>query len=519
MPISLYVLLSVLTPFVAEAFARTHPDHPKRLRFGAYILLAATGMMSGWFTLTLIPFPLAATALNIGGYAFLVIANNAKLRVLRMGLAAQDTENLRHMLLYPDFYFVHVGIARSVCVALLAFGVLAALIMIDQPLLLIAMPDLALATWAAGLVVWLTAYALIMAVGGLIFRERRKTNYRLVGDADADMARYGLFGSFVLHRLMLRDTAPVKAAVAAAPKPMAPPKAEKPHILLVQGESFFDLARADTLALNKPAPWQAYEALKAKHSAAAGLLDVPAWGAYTMQTEMAVLTGIDRGAYGTASLNPYQAAASKMDIWSLARAAKAAGYATLCLHPAKPGFFRRDAAMRNLGFDRFLSARDFAGAERFGPYIADTALADMAEALMADSDTPLFLHLITMESHGPWDAGRLKGYADEAALLAAEPTGDLAFALFRQHMQNLLALTDRLLSASGARTRVLGLYGDHMPAHGALFDRLGFDDRRVDWLLARSDRAAMSMPATARAEDFGLEVMRAAGFDVPNSRP
>jgi len=539
-----YVLASLALPYGAEICARTHANHPKQLVGGAYILLAAIGAMVGWLCLALLPFPLAATALQASGYAVFVIANNAKLGVLRMGLAAQDRENIRHMLLYPDFYFIHVGIGRCILAVTGFAALMAALIWVDRPLLYTDRPAMALMTWGAGLVLWFAAYRGMTGLAAMVFRDHRKARFGLTGMVDADSARYGLFGAYILHSLLIRDTAPVMAAISSAPyaapytapTPQVGPTADtRPHIILIQGESFLDLSRVDSLALGRPAPWSALTSLAADTQANYGLLDAPAWGAYTMQTEMAVLTGIDRGAYGTASLNPYQAAAARLHVPSIAHIARAAGYRTVCLHPAKPGFFRRHAAMPNLGFDAFLSAKDFGGAARFGPYIADTALAEKAEHVMATHDQPLFLHLITMESHGPWDRGRLQDVAVEADLLADEPTGDHSYALYRAHMENLMVLMRRLLQTPPAvssgdadhidgtgsnsrvdtqRPRIIGLYGDHQPAHGPLFDRLGFDDPQVNWVMGRSDHCPPGCQGDLRAEDFGRLVMREAGFDL-----
>ena len=89
-------------------------------------------------------------------------------------------------------------------------------------------------------------------------------------------------------------------------------------VVLVQAESFFDPARLDP-GLGGLLP--AYEGLRAA-AALRGRLLVPAWGANTVRTEFAVLTGLSEAALGLDRFNPYDAfaTASGPALPSLARA-------------------------------------------------------------------------------------------------------------------------------------------------------------------------------------------------------
>ena len=84
---------------------------------------------------------------------------------------------------------------------------------------------------------------------------------------------------------------------------------------------------------------------------------MPGWGANTMRTEFAVLTGIPESALGYDRFNPYYGLARvpiESHVWRLRRA----GYRTICLHPFDRRFFRRDLAMPALGFEQLPRPRD-----------------------------------------------------------------------------------------------------------------------------------------------------------------
>src|SRR5207253_969711 len=75
-----------------------------------------------------------------------------------------------------------------------------------------------------------------------------------------------------------------------------------------------------------------------------GRFAVPAWGAYTMRAEFAVLSGVPESELGYDRFNPYYALARvplESQVWRLRRA----GYRTICLHPFDRRFFRRDLAL------------------------------------------------------------------------------------------------------------------------------------------------------------------------------
>ena len=160
--------------------------------------------------------------------------------------------------------------------------------------------------------------------------------------------------------------------------------------------------------------------MRAARNGLSGRLHVPGWGANTMRTEFAVLTGIPESALGYDRFNPYYGLARvpiELQVWRLRRA----GYRTICLHPFDRRFFRRDLAMPALGFERFLGRETLGGARR-PPYQSDPELAGHILRTL-DAEGPRDLHLRDHDGQSrPVAGGGPAGRPDSRR--AVRPGGD-----------------------------------------------------------------------------------------------
>jgi hypothetical protein len=249
------------------------------------------------------------------------------------------------------------------------------------------------------------------------------------------------------------------------------PLAERPHVVLVQAESFCDaremfrdsLSPAQREALRDFLPH--WDRLKGEERA----LPTPddAFGAYTMRTECLMLTGLDRESLGPFAFNPYLLAARRR-LWSAAWFFRDLGYETICLHPYGRKFFRRDKVMPNLGFHRFLAGDELGMLERFGSYASDAALGRRILEELEGAERPVFGFVITMEAHGPWLKGRLK--EEEIAETLADVDRSLfsvetqLYLCHLRHMDELFGMLRNAGGGAGQGKRVeVWAYGDHAP--------------------------------------------------------
>jgi phosphoglycerol transferase MdoB-like AlkP superfamily enzyme len=212
-------------------------------------------------------------------------------------------------------------------------------------------------------------------------------------------------------------------------------------------------------------------------------LEVPGWGANTMRSEFAVLTGIPETDLGFDRLNPYFALARvplASQVWRMRRA----GYRTICLHPFDRRFFRRDLAMPALGFDAFFG-REALGGAKAPPYLPDPELAQQVLRVLDAEGPRTFVFVITMDNHGPWhDAGPLD--PDMAAVLNPEdlPQRDQLLRYLdglRRSDRMLQILVEGLEQRGGDGT--LAFYGDHLPSFPQAFQYFGFDEPHSDYVV------------------------------------
>jgi phosphoglycerol transferase MdoB-like AlkP superfamily enzyme len=245
------------------------------------------------------------------------------------------------------------------------------------------------------------------------------------------------------------------------------PPSARPHVVLVQAESFCDirehLSGAPRDALRDFLPnWNRLR------QAGRGLATPEnAYGAYSMRTEFTMLAGLQPEVLGPWALNPYLLA-SRRPLWSLAWFFRDLGYESLCIHPYHKRFFSRDKVMPNLGFQRFLSIEELGEMERFGPYVSDAALGKRILEELEGARRPMFCFAVTMEAHGLWLEGRLTEKEIAETLL------DIDVSLFSPEMRRYLChlrhmdtlfgvLSDARNEKCCERSVEVWAYGDHEP--------------------------------------------------------
>ena len=287
-----------------------------------------------------------------------------------------------------------------------------------------------------------------------------------------------------------RDAAPDDAALA-----------ERPDIVVLQSESFFDAARLRGLESADVLPHYRALADIARH----GDLWVPTYGGGTIRTEFEVLTGIAMRYFPSTQYPYFRLTATP--VRSIASVLGAAGYRTIAIHPHDRAFWNRASAFENLGFAAFDAGEQFDDAPRQGFYASDAALVDHILKRLDDAAGPTFVFAISMENHGPYDhypnVDAARRDAEPApATLSADAKRTLQGYLY--HAENADRELGRLADALRARPRrtLLLFYGDHLPGLPDVYRETGFDDAAapgeepVPWLLldtadtARNDHIA-----------------------------
>ncbi len=333
------------------------------------------------------------------------------------------------------------------------------------------------------------------------FYTRRLTVSR---DAAQDAAALGPLACLAIHATTAAAERPARRQTAAATAAMLKPfPTGAGPVVLVQAESFFDPARLHPeLAGSLPH----IDALAAS-AVQRGCLDVPAWGANTVRTEFAVLTGVTEEVLGLDRFNPYEAFAQTGDplLPSLIRMARESGYRTVFVHPFDLRFYARSNVMPLLGFDELVGPEAFVAAKRRGDWVSDEAVGEVVATVLRRHGPHVFVFAATMEAHGPWGEPKPgEAVPLPAALRTVPEAGQLAQWLW--HLQG----TDRMIGflartvadiATGAGTGWLALYGDHQPSLPTTFAATGLADHRSDYVIwsnvpAIDDCRVVTLPAT-----------------------
>ncbi|MFM0213809.1 LTA synthase family protein [Paraburkholderia sediminicola] len=329
----------------------------------------------------------------------------------------------------------------------------------------------------------------------------------------ADQSRLGFFAAFLaylLNGLASKEKLAFARTVEVGPFSSGHPDTH-PDVIVIQSESYFDARRLGDSIL--PGPYVHFDRVR-REAFEHGRLTVPAWGANTMRSEFALLTGLPSAALGYARFYPYiyvrQACAS------LAGYFRRGGYRTAAIHPYYADFFGRSRAFRLMHFDRFLDIKDFANADRVGPYVGDDAVADAIVTLLQErDDKPTFAFAITMENHGPLHMEPVAaGESASRHSLGDDPRWHELTAYLR-HVENaddmLGKLTDYLRKRH--RPAVLCFYGDHVPALSSVFDELGNEPTHSDYLIWRNFGGDLGDQRDVPVESLGFAIQRAMMYE------
>jgi len=380
---------------------------------------------------------------------------------------------------HPDLYLPFAGPARVIGTAVGIFILFGILFVYETP------------AWA-----WTPASSLLpplaicaagWAIHGPFINQTAELFRRLnpTGDPFRDAADIGPSAMQFTYSFIARDERSARRAEARKSRPalvMARSSGATP-IMVVQSESFFDPRR---LHPGIPADIVPNFAAAQQFGIQSGRMAVNTWGANTIRTEFAVLTGLPDEAVGFDRFNPYFAFA-RTPLPSLASRMREQGYRTICLHPFDRTFYRRDHVLPFLGFDTFIGDEAFADASRTGGYISDEEVGKVALELLREEGPHTFLFIITMENHGPWkDAVKRPLLPDLTAGLPdipekAELNG------FLHGVRKADALLGTLCDTLSERGPGLcAFYGDHLPSFPEAFPALGFHETSSDYLIWHS---------------------------------
>lgn len=495
--VGLFFGLTLIAVALLERFVK--PRSVERHLIWRRSLLATMPVVVFYFTVFMIFYrPVFSTGLTLILFGLIVVLNNAKYAALREPLAFSDFSLLRQVIQQPRLYVTYIGVWRLVALGLLAVGVTVSCLIAERPVI----ERDAARDWLPSAIFLLTMVGIVYAIShgplrGTFVRllDRFGPKLRLEQDVSSLSLVACLICYFFLARVSDGRSEQRRQALARQQFRVlrgrnagwTPPVSVQdclpsllPDIVVIQSESFFDARRLHP---------DIDRAVLAGYSRVSNLaryrghVTVPAWGANTLRTEFAFLSGLPNAALGIDSYNPYTSLCRR-PTWTIAQQLRGFGYICTCVHPFHSNFFERDTVFPNFGFYRFLDISEFGDAERIGEYVSDVALGERVQQELEASQGPRFIFAITMQNHGKWDEDRFGLSPDERGAETA-PLNSPELGQYLRHLEGsdrMIVQLAEFLKRRG-RPAVFCFYGDHVPSLPMLYNRLGYDDPRTDYFV------------------------------------
>ncbi len=282
---------------------------------------------------------------------------------------------------------------------------------------------------------------------------------------------YGHFANLVFSASTLRyeppaidgDSALFVERASRLPRQQVRAPARSPDIVVWLQESTMDLRLLDVRGAQLPTLFMHQPDGTTREI---GPLRVHTWGGSTWLSEFALLTGLSHEDFGASGNGVYYTVTPNLR-FSLPKTLKQAGYHTITLTGAPKAFYNADSAYRDLGFDQVLNPLDFSdwgdrslerdpiGDEQLGRYALDV--------LARPRDKPLFLFVLSVIQHGPYDADYKIGYGLDRSALDRETAARLSHYVSQMEATSEAAKAFSHQLLSGSRPTALVYFGDHQP--------------------------------------------------------
>lgn len=256
-------------------------------------------------------------------------------------------------------------------------------------------------------------------------------------------------------------------------------KEDRPHIIFVMNESFFDITQLEGLNFSED-PLSSYHRLEADTTY--GRFYTITCGGGTGYVEMETFTGIASEELDNSTSNTALSPEAYDAMPSYVRVLKENGYRTIAFHAHTSTLYNRKENYPRLGFDQVYFQEPFLdGATFAGGYFDDNSAANVIISLFEENlDQPVFLYTMTMQNHQPYRAGR---YAAErlqvtSPLLTQEEQA--AVTCYASGLYDADQMLGRLVDyfSQADEPVILVFAGDHRPSlplgdGESLYTRLG----------------------------------------------
>ncbi len=239
-------------------------------------------------------------------------------------------------------------------------------------------------------------------------------------------------------------------------------KVNKPNIIVIQLESFFDPNQVEGLDMSEN-PLPNFTKFKAEYPS--GYLTVPALGAGTANTEFEVLTGLKSSFFGAGEY-PYKTTVNKTPVESMCSILKKQGYGAYAIHNNKGSFYDRQNVYDEMGFDSFISLEYMYDVQYTSTgWAKDESLINDIMKCLRDTDGQDFVFTISVQGHGRYPT-EPDSCEDHIQLTYTDKEVEPQFHYYVNQIYEMDKMIGDLVDELNAygEDYVLVLYGDHLPS-------------------------------------------------------
>lgn len=245
--------------------------------------------------------------------------------------------------------------------------------------------------------------------------------------------------------------------------PVSSSKKQKPNVIMVQMESFFDPTLMENVSFSED-PIPNFRKLKEEYSS--GFLTVPSIGAGTANTEFEVLSGMRVRFFGPGEY-PYKSVLKDTTCETIAYNLKRLGYGTHAIHNHRGAFYGRNKVFPNLGFDTFTSLEYMNNVLRTPKnWAKDGVLTGEIIAALKSTEGEDLIYTISVQGHGQYPTKQIIENP-KITLSGIEVEKEaIAFEYYIQQVHEMDEFIGELVKAleKNGEDTVLVVFGDHLPS-------------------------------------------------------
>lgn len=240
------------------------------------------------------------------------------------------------------------------------------------------------------------------------------------------------------------------------------PQKQKPNIIMLQLESFFDPTHMMNLEFSED-PVPNFRKLKEQFSS--GYLHVPSIGAGTANTEFEIISGMNLEFFGAGEY-PYKTILRKTTAESINYDLKDLGYSTHAIHNNKGTFYTRQKVFKMLGFDTFTSI-EYMNIEETTPtgWAKDKYLTKSIIDALNSTENQDYIYTISVQGHGDYPDTPIENHSKITVSGLEDPSRLTSFEYFTNEIHEMDQFIGELINALSLinEDTVLVMYGDHLP--------------------------------------------------------